>query len=281
MWSFVLTCVKICGIILALIDNVVKNMLAKERQDTIKKLIEQNGAVKTSNLVEKFNVSVETIRRDFLDLEKAGVLTKVHGGAIAISPMKPFFSFEQRKEDFFEEKIELCDFACSLISEGDIIGIDTGTTGIVFANALKGKFKNLTIITYSLDIFNILSKNEGFTVILCGGNFDRDENSFYGSLAIDMLSSLHIQKAFIFPSAVSLDFGIGVYQEHLLLIQKKLMEISNEVYILADSSKFEKKALIRLEALKNDYTFVTDSAFSNEIKNLYIENGINVINGAK
>ncbi len=252
-------------------------MLAKERQDIIKKLIQQNGAVRTSYLVERFNVSLETIRRDLLSMEEAGLLTKVHGGAIAISEMKPFFSLEQRREEFYNEKTELAKFACKLIQEGDIIGIDTGATSTVFAKALKDNFSRLTVVTYSLDVFNILSKHADFNVILCGGNFDKSENCFYGSLVLDTLSNLHIQKAFLFPAAISLEFGIGDYREHLMLLQKKLIEISNEVYLLADSSKFEKKALLKLSDLKNEYTFVTDSRFSNDIKQLYIENNVNII----
>ncbi len=257
---------------------MVSLLLAKERQDIIKKLLEQKGAVKTAKLVEMFNVSVETVRRDFLSMEGAGLLTKVHGGAIAISEMKPFFSLEQRKEDFLEQKTEVAEFACEFINEGDIIGIDTGATGIVFAKTLKNRFKKLTIVTYSLDVFNILSKHEEFSVILCGGHFDKSENCFYGSLVLDTLSSLRIQKAFLFPAAISLEFGIGDNYEHLMLLQKKFIEISNEVYFLADSSKFEKKALMKLAELKPEYTFVTDKSFSSDVRELYIENNVNIYN---
>lgn len=269
-----------CGIICDIdLDFWGINMLANERQDIIKKLLEQNGAVKTSNLVEKFNVSLETVRRDFIAMEEEGLLKKVHGGAIAISDMKPYFSLEQRYEEFFQEKMELAQFACEFINEGDIIGIDTGATCTVFAKVLKENFKRLTVITYSLDVFNILSKHADFSVILCGGNFDKSENCFYGSLVLEMLSKLHIQKVFLCPSAVSLEFGIGDYAEHLMLLQKKFIKISNEVYFLADSSKFEKKALLKLDDLKNEYTFITDSGFSKDVKDLYIENNINIING--
>ena len=242
-------------------------------------MLEEKGAVKTSFLVEKFGVSLETVRRDFLAMEEEGLLKKVHGGAIAISSMKPFFSFEQRREDFLDLKYELSDFACNFVCEGDIIGIDSGTTGIVFAEKLCEKFKKLTVITYSLEIFNILSINSDFSVILCGGSFDKNEKSFYGNLALETFGNLHIQKAFVVPSAVSLEFGIGDYQEHFIQMQKKLISISNEVFFLADSSKFEKNALIKLSDLSTEFTFITDSALSNEIKEIYVENGINIYNG--
>ena len=249
-------------------------MFAKERQGKIYFMLKEKNAVTTSALVEYFGVSIETVRRDLLEMEQNGLLTRVHGGAVLNSGMKSYMNLPDRNKENVEQKHDLALNALKFISEGDIIGIDTGSTAISFAKALKEKFTRLTVITHSLDVFNIIC--DTFSVILCGGYYMPEENSLYGSPALDMLKNLHMQKTFIFPSAVSLEFGICDYQKDLYQIQKQMIYASDEIYILADSSKFEKKALLKLSDMKKEYIYVTDSNISEELKLLYQKHNINL-----
>ena len=141
-------------------------MFANERQEKIYELLQKNGAVTTSGLVEAFKVSIETVRRDLLNMELEGRLKRVHGGAVAKNDMKPFFDLKKRNTEFEEEKEELSKKAMEFINEGDIIGIAEGSTAIFFSKALKENFSNLTIITNSLDVFNLLYNLMEFSVIL-------------------------------------------------------------------------------------------------------------------
>lgn len=252
-------------------------MFAKERQHKIYSMLKEKSAVYTSALVEYFGVSIETIRRDLLEMEQNGLLTRVHGGAVLNSDMKPYMNLPDRNKTQVEQKNDLALNALKFISEGDIIGVDTGSTAISFAKALKERFTRLTVITHSLDVFNILC--DTFSVILCGGYYLPEENSFYGPLALDMFKNLYMQKSFIFPSTVSLEYGICDYQKDLYQIQKQLIYSSDEIYILADSSKFEKKALLKLSDMKKEYTYVTDSNISEELKILYQKHNINLCIG--
>lgn len=252
-------------------------MFAKERQDKIYERIKNNGAVTTSELVSLFDVSIETVRRDLLEMERRGFLLRVHGGAVAVGNMKPYLNLNQRNKEFTQEKRLLALKAAEFISEGDIIGIDSGSTALSLSQVLKEKFSRLTVITHSLDVFNLLSSS--FTVLLCGGYYLPNEKSFYGSPALDMLSRLHMQKAFIFPTAVSLEFGICDYQKDLYQIQQKLIESSDEIFILADSSKFEKKALLKLDRMKTEYRYITDCNINSELEKLYKEHNINLYIG--
>ena len=74
-----------------------------------------------------------------------------------------------------------------------------------------------------------------------------------------------------------MEFGICEYQQELYLIQKMMMECSDSVYFLADSSKFEKRALLKLDDMKEEYFYITDSYLADEVKNLYTENKRNII----
>lgn len=252
-------------------------MLAKIRRDKIFEIIKTDGAVDVSYLVEKFAVSIETIRKDLLFMEQNGQLKRVHGGAVKIGEMKQFGSLKYRNEENTSLKHELSLKAIELIEEGDIIAIDSGSTAIVFSEELKKRFKNLTIVTYCRDVFEMLCDYEDFNVILCAGHYLKGENAFYGDFVINTLNQIHVKKAFVFTSGVSLQYGIFDFQKELYTIQKTMLQCADKVYILADSSKFEKTGFLKLCEMREDYTYITDNCLSAELKNLYLKNGFNVL----
>ncbi len=254
-------------------------MFAEERQNIIHEYIQKFGAITTTKLMDEFNVSIETVRRDLILMEKRGLLKRVHGGAVEISGMKQFSELKERNKEFLEEKRKLSLTGSKFVNEGDIIFVDEGSTAIIFSEVLKERFSNLTVITNSLDVFNILCYHKDFNVILCGGHFNKKENAFYGSLVLNTLDKIHVQKAFIFPSAVSIEFGICDYQEELCLVQQQILKHSDVVYVLADSSKFEKSALLKLDDMKNEYIYVTDDKLPIGIEKLYGESNITIFSG--
>lgn len=252
-------------------------MFANERQNEIYRMILRDGAVTTTKLVELFCVSVETIRRDLLFMEHSRKLKRVHGGAVVLGEMKNFPTLELRNLEMNEEKRELTVVAAECVNEGDHIGIDSGSTAIFFAEALKEKFSSLTVITYSSDVFEILRNHADFKVILCGGNYVKEENAFCGPLTLAMIELLHIKKMFLCPSAVSMKYGICDYQQDLFMLQKAMLKISDEIYVMADSSKFEGRALLKIDDMRSDYFYITDGKLSNELKEIYSENNIKII----
>lgn len=165
------------------------------------------------------------------------------------------------------------------MNNGDTVTIDAGSTAIEFANALKERLDTLTVVTHSLDVFNILCRHKNFKLILCAGSFLPSENTFYGEFVLDSYRKIHVEKAFIFPYAVSLKYGICDHQLELYQIQKLQTEITDKIFVLADSSKFEKSALLKIGDMESDYTYVTDSELSEKLKKLYLENDINIITG--
>ena len=254
-------------------------MLANQRQEKILQLLRTDGAVTASNLVQTLGVSLETVRRDLKELEGKGKLSRVHGGAVARSDMKPYYKLDDRNRQFSRQKENLAKRAIEFIAEGDVIAVDCGSTAIPFAECLKSRFSHLTIITYSYDVFKLLCHHADFTVLLCGGDFIREENAFFGKYALQMLENLHAQKAFIFPSAVSLEHGICDYQTNLYAMQMGMIHCADEVFILADSSKFEKNALYKLADMEKSYTYITDGKISDQLLELYRKNEIRIYTG--
>lgn len=247
-------------------------MFAKERQESINELLKLNGSVTTTELVERFGVSTETIRRDLQELEKSRLLQRVHGGAIAVGEMKPFMELSDRLKENDTQKRELSETAAALVKNGDVIGIDAGSTALCFVQALKERLTNLTVVTYSLDVFRSLNGFADFLVILCGGHFYQKENSFCGPLALDTLRQLHVQKAFVFPSAVSMQYGICEHVKECMEMQRQLIDCADSVYILADSSKFERKELLKVSDMQQKFVYVTDSGLRSGLAAVYKEN---------
>lgn len=254
-------------------------MLAKERENQIVSMIQESGAVTTSKLVSFFGVSIETIRKDLLSLENQGKLARVHGGAVLKGDMKPYLDLKERNKEFSEEKRALSIKACEFINEGDIISIDCGSTAIIFAQVIKEKFNSLTVVTNSAEVFQILKDCKNFKLILCGGYYSPSESSFCGGFTLDMLNNIHVQKGFIFPRAISFKYGLCDYDKDVSQIQKKLIEISDEVFILADSSKYEKQALLKIDDMKKEYFYITDSSLNAETQKLYLENDLKIFLG--
>lgn len=256
-------------------------MLASQRQQEILKLLRVSGAVTVAALTQQFDVSIETVRRDLLAMEKAGLLSRVHGGAVSATEMVAYQPLEKRDLAQSDQKDALARVAATLVNEGDYIAIGTGSTPIHFAQELKKRIATLTVVTYSLRVFEILKDMPGYRLILLGGQYIPVENSFYGQLTLDQLDSLHVQKSFVFPSAVSLEHGICGFEETLYPLQQKLLHCCDQAYILADSSKFERTALFKVADMRPEYIYVTDPELPEQLSELYAQNGLTVITKEK
>lgn len=251
-------------------------MLAKEREAEILSQLKKHGAVTVSELVSRFGVSLETVRRDLLALEREGKLLRVHGGAVGHGRMSAELGFEERHRTYEREKRATALAALSLIESGDVIAIDTGSTAIYLAREILKSVENITVITPSLEVFSILSAKPSVRVILTGGTYLPEERCFIGALAEGTVASVRVRTAFVFPTAISLEDGVTDFNEPLLSMQKALIASSDRVCLVADSSKFEKRALYRLSPLTPEQTVVTDAGLPAELAALYRENGLDL-----
>lgn len=254
-------------------------MFAKERQNKIMESISKNGAVTVSELTESFHVSIETVRRDLLQLEKQGKLQRVHGGAVLCDEKMSISDLPQRIEENKAGKTELCETAAAFVHEGDIIYIDNGATAVYFAQALMSRFSKLTVVTNSQDVFNILGSKDDFTIILTGGHFMKEERAFYGYLTQETIKKLYVDKAFVIPSAISLQGGVCDFSHELAPIQHQVIAQCGKLYFLADSQKFERRGLLKLADLDSNCYIITDSGISDNLRQLYREKGVHIITG--
>ena len=254
-------------------------MFATQRQGEIARLVEEKGAVKIGELMALFSVSVETIRRDLLELERCNCLRRVHGGALRIPRGGEFLSRSERGEQNRERKAELAGYAAGLVREGDTILVDSGSTAVEFARMLAGCLERLTVITHSLEVFQVLRGKETYELYLCAGFYHKKEDAFYGPWALEMLDRFRAGTAFLCPSAISLQYGVMDYDRELFAVQQKMIGQAAQVVFLADSGKFEKSGLLKLADVGEGCRIVTDQALEDGIYNLYLENGVQVTRG--
>lgn len=255
-------------------------MLVNERYEVIKKIIKERGSIKNSELVTMLGVSIETVRRDIENLAQQNVLTKVHGGAILQkqNEMADFSPFSTREGKNIEYKKEIAEYVLKYIQDGDTIALNNGTTNYQIAKALKGKFKHLTVITNSLRITTELSQDPGITIILAGGVYNKVEYAFLGKITEKFFDNFFVDKAFINVGGISLKRGVTDSLVEEVQIEKKLMQIADKVYYVADSTKIDSNALIKLCDLNEGDDIFTDSSLTENIKKLFMKKGINIIN---
>ncbi len=253
-------------------------MLANERHKIILDLLKDNNVVTIKELKEATNVSIETIRQDLLNLENSGRITRVHGGAI-LKHDKPFLpSISERVGSNYDQKMEAAETAARLIKEGDRIALDAGSTSAALTEIIKYRFKNLTVVTNSIDIFNILAEATGFKLFLSGGAYIRRERAFGGVGAADGVMNINVDLSFIVPSSVTTR-GIFVSLEELLEVEKALIKAAKRPVILFDSSKISGAGMFRLSDFSSRFTYVTDSHLPEEVRREFAEYGVHPLIG--
>lgn len=252
-------------------------MLAEERRKEILESLEKNKVVKALELAEKYQVGVETIRRDFDALEKSGNLKKIYGGAAFVEKKENRnFDYNTRMTSEIDEKEEIAKKAVNFINENDTIFLNDSSTNIFFAKELKNKIKKLTVITNSLIIANELSGTEDYNIILAGGFLDNKEKAFFGTISENIISQFIVNKAILSVSGISLVDGITDFPLKEVEIQKSMIKYSKELIILANSQKFETSTLIKVADSKDIKIIITDSKIDEDIREKYRNNGIEI-----
>lgn len=251
-------------------------MLAQVRQQAIADLVNQQGNITVNDLCSRFEVSPATIRNDLRDLEARGSLKRTHGGAIGCNKSAYELNSYQKVVQSIDEKRAIAKAAMDFIHEGDAIALDSGTTTFEIAQLLMG-FRDITVVTNDLQIASWLERNTTVTVILVGGTVRRHFRCTTGQQAIDMLSILHVDKAFIAANGMSIEKGLTTPNVDMAGVKKKMLESADKVILVADSSKIERKAFASYAAISQVDVLITDEHADNGFVEALRETGITVV----
>jgi len=236
-----------------------------ERKDQILDIITRKGRITVDELIDMFKVSGATVRRDLEFLERQGLITRAHGGAMSKSRVSLEPDFFEEKEKFLQEKKRIGQKAAKLIEEGEVIFLEASTTALELARNIPNN-KNLTVITNSLDIAEELDRKEEISLIITGGSPRRRTRALIGPLTEATLSQMRIDKAFMGVSALDPIYGMTAPTLEEAQTRKKIVKASNKIIILSDHSKFGKQNFACVDSLQSIDILITDRGISEEMK---------------
>lgn len=234
-----------------------ENIFAEERKSAIVEYVNKYSKATVAELCDFFNVSPATIRNDLKDLAVCGLLSRVHGGAIANVSV----NFEPKTGDKQElqtvEKRNIANAALNHIHEGDSIALDAGSTTFELATRL-GEFQNLTVVTFDLNIANWLDQNTNVNVILAGGPVRKGFHYITGNLAINTIKDLHVDTAFMAANGISPEEGLTTPKIDTANIKKVMIDNARKVVLMADSQKLGSISFVKFADIYQVDYFITD-----------------------
>ena len=228
-----------------------------ERRDQIAALVSRQRTVTNAELMERFGISIETLRRDRVTLERPGVLERVSGGAVRreANPHEP--GYNTREREHTEEKLAIARCAETLITQNDTVFFDYGTSVLMLARQLKGD-KHIIAFTNALRTAAVLADKAQAEVILLGGQLRPRELCCSGSDAQEQLARFNIDKAIIGIGGISAE-GITDFLYAETALRRQVIQSARQVIALADSSKFSMRAVYNLCPITGIDILITDS----------------------
>ncbi len=246
------------------------------RRQRILELVEKEQSVTVSDLCQTLTVSEVTIRRDLRHLADQQLVRRVHGGAVAGRGRNYEPPTIIRAATNEAQKRAIAVQAAKLVSEGDSIALDVGTTTLALAKELVG-LSNLTIITASLPIANVLVESPRSRLILTGGIVRVQEHSMIGHIAARTYQDFHLDKAFVGVGGVHPDAGLTEYNQDDTLIKQAMMRHAKEIIVLADSSKLGRTCFMTIAPLEEADILITDSGAAPEDLEELRKRGIRIV----
>jgi DeoR family transcriptional regulator of aga operon len=256
-----------------------KERFTVSRRKKILEQVKETGEVLVADLSRQFEVSEVTIRNDLEYLERKNLLIRARGGAIHTDNQ---VGIDQKITDknkiHMAEKTAIGKKAASLIGDHETIIIDSGTTTAEIARHL-GEDRHLNVITNALNIANLLVGYANINVIVPGGYLRQNSMSLVGPLAEKNLRNFFVDKAFL--STDGFDTKQGIYTPNIdeAYLNGIMIEISKEVILVTDSSKFKRKSLAFICGLDKLKTVVTDEGIPEEDRKRLEDAGIEVLIG--
>jgi DeoR/GlpR family transcriptional regulator of sugar metabolism len=230
--------------------------LAAQRWDQLRALIRDSGVIRIEELCRQLGVSPATVRRDLDQLERAGTIRRVHGGAVSIDSRLDEPLFDDKASRAAKEKYRIAKAALPFVADGDTVYLDGGSTVLELARLLRER-GNVTVVTNSLRAAHELA-GRGPRLIFIGGELRRVSQTVVGPITRLTLQELHLDKAFMGTIGLSLKEGLTTTDPSEAFTKELVMRQAKQVIVLADSSKAGKVAFARAGNLDDVDVLITD-----------------------
>jgi DeoR family transcriptional regulator, aga operon transcriptional repressor len=252
-----------------------RGLMIEERRRRIRELLREQGRVTVESLAARFGISLVTVRADLSTLESAGALTRTHGGALSVPDADQSLDVKQLQHR--AEKQRIAAAAAELIGEGETIILDSGTTTAEIARRIRTlELKSINVITNALNIAALLIDVPSVRLIVPGGILRRESNSLSGPMAETALATLRANRLYLGADAV--DPLIGVMTPHLAEaeLNAKMIGISQQVVVVADSSKFARRNISLIARVEQLHMLITDQGAPGDAIAQLRERGVEV-----
>lgn len=226
------------------------------RRQEIINILNKEKEVSVNQLSKTLETSEVTIRSDLEFLSKNGKLVRTHGGAVL--PEDPSYpkTIHTSLHTNYNEKLALAKSAATLVSDGDTIIIDSGSTLSIFSKFLHGK--KITVVTGSLPVISELAEDDNIQLIIIGGFFRRKTLSSVGEFSTEVLSNINADMVFLGCSSFDINKGLTSPNLNEKITKQQMIKATNKVCLVADSSKSNKTELFNIASWSDINYFITD-----------------------
>ena len=238
-------------------------MYAEERHQAIAQLVAQQGRATVSEVAASYGVTTETVRRDLAQLERAGLLRRVHGGAVSTAVrtvVEPGLSDRDSASTHQKDRIAVAALALLPHNGGSLL-LDAGTTTARLAQLLPAD-RRLSIVTHAVPIAARLAGAPGITLHVVGGQVRGTTQAAVGTDAVRAFSDLRADVAFVGTNALTATHGLSTPNAEEAAVKRALVAAGRTVVVLADSSKLGREALVRFATIDQVDVLITDDGIS-------------------
>ena len=237
-----------------------KSLIPAQRRERIQEYLALHKIARTVDLCNMLDASEATVRRDLEWLEQDGVLERTHGGAVLNQRMILEPEYRQRAQNHPEEKRCIGSVAASLIEDGDIVFINSGTTTTQVIHQIRS---DAGITVFSNNLSATLEMGEpGFHLYLVGGEFQPRSKSLAGRFAVENLRQVYANKVILGVDGISLKHGCTVpANAEAEVVQQMIERSKGQIIVVADHSKWGVVSNFQIATLEEIDILVTDEAF--------------------
>ena len=235
-------------------------MFVAERQNKILDIISREKSVKVSELSELLGISEVTVRKDLDELHRERKILRTHGGAMIFQHDNYHLPIQEIVMREAEAKQKIARKAYQFIRDNDVILLDDSTTVQELARLLAaGEQSDLTVVTGSLAVANLLLERPDIQLVLLGGAVQKSTRCALGPLAERMLADISIDKAFIGINGIHSEMGYSTSNFQEMSMKKAIQAASRLCFILADHTKFGQKSFLKVDDLNGNVNYlITD-----------------------
>jgi DeoR family transcriptional regulator, aga operon transcriptional repressor len=256
----------------------------QHRLNAVLELVIVRGSVSIQEIVDELHISAATARRDLNSLAEQRLVTRTHGGAMALGSGYEL-PLQYKAPRNAEAKAAIADVIAGMVHFGDVIGLNGGTTTSEVSRVLgrteslmrSGDEPGVTIVTNALNIAFELSIRPHVKIVVTGGVARRQSYELVGPLVGDTISALSLDVAILGVDGLSAQFGATTIHEGEAEVSRQLASVAGRVIIVADSTKVGKSTFARICELEKIDTLVTDAPVDGPMREAFDLAGVEVI----